>query len=184
MLESGRALLKITHLATRESYLVIICPIHMKSWPQVKSGQVGIGSNIAQNHSSSLQKVISGHYLPEFIWRVDQKWNPVTLLEITHLASWKSYLVVICHNSHEKLTKIRSSWIQFEHSSESLLYPIGSHICSHEKLTKSEIGKVIICPYLGLSTLIGPIIYHINPCLALFIYIFQYLAFITICTHI
>ena len=55
-----------------------------------------------------------------------------TLLEITHLASWKSYLVIICPKSHEKLTKIeiRSSWIQFEHSLESLIYPIGSHICS------------------------------------------------------
>ena len=35
----------------------------MKSSPKAKSGQGGIGSNIAQNHSSSLQKVISGHYL-------------------------------------------------------------------------------------------------------------------------
>ena len=27
-------------------------PIHMKSWPKVKLGQVGVGSNIAQDHSS------------------------------------------------------------------------------------------------------------------------------------
>ena len=28
-------------------------PIHMKSLPKVKLGQVQVGSNIAQNHSSS-----------------------------------------------------------------------------------------------------------------------------------
>ena len=36
--------------------------------------------------------------------------------------------------------------------------------------------KVIMCPYLGLSTLILLQIYHFGPDLALFIYIFQYLA--------
>ena len=46
----------------------------MKSWPKVKLGQVQVGSNIAQNHSSNL-------------------------------AHRKSYLVIICPNSHEKLTK-------------------------------------------------------------------------------
>ena len=30
----------------------VFAPIHKKSW-QVKLGQVGVGSNIAQNHSSS-----------------------------------------------------------------------------------------------------------------------------------
>ena len=30
-----------------------------------KLGQVGVGSNITQNHSSSIQGVISGHYLPK-----------------------------------------------------------------------------------------------------------------------
>ena len=30
----------------------------MNSWPKVKSGQVGVGSNIAQNHSFSLWEVI------------------------------------------------------------------------------------------------------------------------------
>ena len=42
---------------------------------KLKLGQVGVGSNIAHNHSSSLQGVISGHYLPKFICKVDQKWN-------------------------------------------------------------------------------------------------------------
>ena len=40
---------------------------------QVKLGQVGIGSNIAQNHTSSLQGFVSGHYLPKL--KVDQKFN-------------------------------------------------------------------------------------------------------------
>ena len=31
---------------------------------KVKSGKVGIGSNIAQNHSSHLYEVLSVHYLP------------------------------------------------------------------------------------------------------------------------
>ena len=41
-------------------------------------------------------------------------------------------MAIIGPNSHEKLTKseIRSSWSRFKHSSESLVYPIGSHICS------------------------------------------------------
>ena len=30
----------------------------MKSWPKVKSGQVGVGWNIAQNHSFSLWEVM------------------------------------------------------------------------------------------------------------------------------
>ena len=35
-------------------------------------------------------------------------------------------------NSHTKLSKIniRSSWSRFEHCSESLIYPLGSHTCS------------------------------------------------------
>ena len=94
----------------------------------------------------------SGHYFTQCIWKVDQNRNKVkfesvrTLLKITHLASRKSYLVIICPNSYEKLTKIefRSSWTLFEHCSKSLISPIGSHlviICSnsYEQLTKSKI---------------------------------------------
>ena len=46
-----------------------------------------------------------------------------TLLKITHIAHRKSYLVIICPNSHEKLTKnkIMSSSSQFKHCSESLI---------------------------------------------------------------
>ena len=59
--------------------------------------------NIAQNHSSSVQEVMSEYYF-------DQKWNKIklksvrTLLRITRLAHMKSYLVIICPNSYEKLT--------------------------------------------------------------------------------
>ena len=40
-----------------------------------------------------------------------------TLLKIIHLVYRKSFLVIICPNSHDKLTKIkiRSSWSRFEH---------------------------------------------------------------------
>ena len=59
----------------------------MESWPKVNLGHVQVGSNIAQNHSSSPQEVI------------------------------------ICPNSHEKLTKIeiRSSSSRFKHCSELLI---------------------------------------------------------------
>ena len=40
------------------------------------------GSNIAQNHSSSLQEVISGHYLPQFTYKIDQR-KSVALIEGT-----------------------------------------------------------------------------------------------------
>ena len=71
----------------------------------MKLGQVEVGLNIAQNYSL----VISGHYLPQFTLKVDQKCNHVklqsvqTLLKITHLASRNLYLVIICPNSYEKL---------------------------------------------------------------------------------
>ena len=120
--------------------------IHMKSWPKVKLGQVGVDSNTAQNHSSSPKEVISAHYLPQFTWKVDRLKS--TKITQNH-SSWprKSYLVIICLNSHEKLTKseIRSSWSRFQHCSESLVWPHTKSylliICpnSHEKLTKSEI---------------------------------------------
>ena len=40
--------------------------IQMKNLPKVKLDKVGIGWNIAQNYSSMLQLVISGHYWPQF----------------------------------------------------------------------------------------------------------------------
>ena len=47
---------------------------------------------------------------------------------------------------------------------------------------KVKLGKVIMhvmCPYLDVSTLILPPICHFGPDVALFIYIFQYLALFT-----
>ena len=37
-----------------KSYLIIICPHSYEKLPKVKLGQVEVGSNIAQNYSSSL----------------------------------------------------------------------------------------------------------------------------------
>ena len=125
----------------------------MKSLPKVKFGLVGIGSKIAQNHSSGPWEVKSGHYLPQFTYKVDQNVkleSARTLLRITHLTIRKSYLIIICPNSQEKLTKseIRSSWSQFEHCSESLVWSIESYIWSlfgsiHMKsLPKVKLGQV------------------------------------------
>ena len=66
---------RITHLAIGSQIWSLFAPIHMKSWPKVKLGKVQIGSNVAQNHSSSPWEVIYGDYLPQFTWKVDQKWN-------------------------------------------------------------------------------------------------------------
>ena len=38
-------------------------------------GQVGVGLNINQIRLSMSLEVKSGHYLAQFIWKVDQKWN-------------------------------------------------------------------------------------------------------------
>ena len=50
-------------------------------------------------------------------------WTYHRSARITHLAHRKSYLVIICPNSHENLTKseIWSSSSRFEHCSESLI---------------------------------------------------------------
>ena len=48
----------------------------MKSWQKVKLGQVEVGSNIAENDSSSIYiKSYMVIICPQFIWKVDQKWN-------------------------------------------------------------------------------------------------------------
>ena len=48
---------------------------HADIYNLCKSGQVGVGSNISQNHSSILLEVIYGHYLPQYTWKVDQNRN-------------------------------------------------------------------------------------------------------------
>ena len=114
----------------------------------MKLGQVGVGSNNAENHSSSLLEVIhyctqsiikswqltlnevgviSGHYWPKFTWKVGKKWNYVklklalTLLKFTHPAFRKSYLIIIGPNPHAKLTKCEIN---------ALIQSLGSHIWS------------------------------------------------------
>ena len=129
---------KITNLASRKTYLVIILPnsyqkltkskirsswcrfehcskplisalghyliwslfasIQMKNWPKSKLGQVGVGSNIAQNHSCS---PLESHIWPLFV--------PI------HLTNWP---------------KLKSGWSRFEHFSKSLFKPLRSHIWS------------------------------------------------------
>ena len=71
-----------------------------------------------------------------------------TLLRITLLVHWKSYLIIICPNSHDKFTKseIRSSWSRFKHCSESLVQPIGSHIWSlFAPIYMTSLPKVKLC---------------------------------------
>ena len=86
-------------------------PIHVKRWPKVISGKVGVGSNIAL-------------ILP-VSWS-DQKRNWVklksvqTLLRIACLANRKSYVIIIYANACEKLTKSEnvSSWSRFKYCSK------------------------------------------------------------------
>ena len=47
--------------------------IHRKSWLKSKLGQVGVGSNIAQNHLSSPKKAYLVTICPQCIWKV--KWS-------------------------------------------------------------------------------------------------------------
>ena len=87
----------------------------MRSWPKLKVGQVEDGSNIVQNHSSSPYEVISAHYLPQFTWKVYQKWNYVklksvrTVLRITRLPKRKLYLQ---HNDYNIQINGLSAYIE------------------------------------------------------------------------
>ena len=73
--------------------------------PKEKLGQVGVSSNIAPNHSSSIWEVISGHYWPQFILKFDHVWNSVKLEVVLELLKI-THLVIIGPNSHHKLTII------------------------------------------------------------------------------
>ena len=61
-------------------------------------------------------------------------------------------------NSHKKLSKMNiwSSWSRFEHCSESLIYPLGSHTCSlfaqfhMESWPKVKLGSHYV-PLLGYT---------------------------------
>ena len=100
----------ITRLAHRKSYQIIICPMwHMKSWPTVTIRyKLKSVRTFAKNYSSSPYEVLSGHYLPQFIWKVWPKENPRsswsryrTLLRITHLEPiWIVYMVTYLNPIH------------------------------------------------------------------------------------
>ena len=129
----------------------LFVPIHMKSLPKVKLGQVVVSSSTAQNHSSSPYEVIYGHYLSYFIWKVDQKWNKVklesvrTLLKITCLVikslDRKSCMPIIGPNSYEKWPNMKLGRYYLLQS--GCIYFIWPHVC----------------PYLALLTCI----YHYLP---------------------
>ena len=60
-----------------------------------------------ENQSSSLEEVMFGHYLCKIEENTNQvklKWVR-TLIRISCLADRKSYVVIICANSCENLTK-------------------------------------------------------------------------------
>ena len=116
---------KTNFLTSAEQYnnWSLLAPIHMKGSPKSKLGQVGVGSNITQNHSSSPQEVISvhvgvssniaesqssgpqevisGNYWPQCTCKVNQNRNQVkpesfrTLPRITRVAHREPYLVPI-----------------------------------------------------------------------------------------
>ena len=51
-LESVRTLLRITHIGHKKSYLDIICFKSHEKLTKCEIGEVEVGSNIAQSHSS------------------------------------------------------------------------------------------------------------------------------------
>ena len=68
----------------------------------------------------------------------------------------KGHIIMWLFNSHKKWSEIniRSSWSRFEHCSESLIYPLGSHTCSlfapfhMESWPKVKLGSHYV-PLLG-----------------------------------
>ena len=96
------------------------------------------------------------------------KWYIFHNLDSTFEVIQRLYLIwrviyMCLFNSHKKLSKIniRSSWSRFEHCSESLIYPLGSHTCSlfapfhMESWPKVKLGSHYVS-LLDLSTLICP----------------------------
>ena len=53
----------------------LFAPIHMTSWPKSKLDKVGVGSNIAQNHSSAHMKSYLIIICPKYKWKVIQNWS-------------------------------------------------------------------------------------------------------------
>ena len=81
----------------------------MQSWPKLQLDQVGIDSNITQNHSFSPKEVIYEYCLPHFTCKIDQRlgshiWsllkaeiNQSNTLPQFELGFIKSYLASIYH---------------------------------------------------------------------------------------
>ena len=137
MLVSVRTLLKITHLVSRKSYLVIVCPNSREKWTksEIRSSWDSVRTLLKITHLAHGKSYLV-IICPNSQENLTKKWNFVklelvpTLLTITQVAHRKSYMVIVCPNSHEKLTKIKimSSWSWFKHCSDLLTYPIGNHI--------------------------------------------------------
>ena len=179
-----------------KSYLFIWNQIQMKSGPYITLGKVGVSSNIAQIIRLELLTPVHMKCWPKV--KLIQVGISSSIAQITHLASGKSYLVIICHNSHTKLTniEIRSSWSRFEHCSESRLvsrksyliiicpssHEVPFHISPQEVIsghyltkftwTKTDIRKSHYLPQFGLihAYFMAPIYHfaHILPYLSIF----------------
>ena len=81
-LELVRTLLRITRLAHKKSYMIIICPNLHEKLTKVKLGQVEVGLNISQNHSSSLFELCS----ETLVWPIESHfWS---LLTPIHMKIW------------------------------------------------------------------------------------------------
>ena len=78
-----------------------------KKLTKSKLRQIEVGSNISQNHSSKCPCDQKPSTLPlDYGARHESLVEPIqTLLKITSLNHRKSYLIIMYHNSHEKLTK-------------------------------------------------------------------------------
>ena len=107
-----RGLLLIWSMSVSVSFFQILWPLHF--WLHLLKDS-GFSDLQLQN---LVQNLMCFHF--QFhIWEIFGKWVALvesklgqvesvrTLLKITHLATKKSYLVIICPNSHEKFTKIR-----------------------------------------------------------------------------
>ena len=103
----------------------------------MKSGQVGVGSNIAQNHSFHLQEVMVIISLNSYdkltkikimsIWsRFD--YCSKSLLEPLENHIWP--LFVSIHLTSWPNVKSGQVGSRFEHCSKSLIWPLGSHLWS------------------------------------------------------
>ena len=101
-------------LASRKSYLVIICPNSNEYITKVKLGQIGVDSNIAQNLAPRKSYVITnGPTLHEKFTKsvIRSSWSwfehfPTSLIQTIRSHFWS---FIIRRHSHVKLTKSVSS---------------------------------------------------------------------------